>query len=320
MRRRPLVMLALLVACKAASRGEVRAPAVEQAPPVATRGDATIETGAARAPAPTFEEVERGAHEALLVDARDRAAFERLARLYYERGVDGELGYLLLAAQVLEQAERTLAPIHGVSPEILYLRGLLESARGRPDHAAEALRRALQADPRHSGAAVELAQIELRLHRPEAALALLEGAAQDPARRVEVRLTRATAYFVLGDLEAAEAALLEARRFDPTDPRVHWNLGVVALHAQNRADPRARPQIGHKARGHLAAFVDQAARDPAYSAEVEVALAQIEALEIEAPAPVRATPVTHGRVRWISEADRERERLLELERANAGAP
>ncbi|MEZ4451079.1 MAG: hypothetical protein R3B09_16475 [Nannocystaceae bacterium] len=313
MGRRPLLLLALLVACKAPREGEPRPPAA--APPAPTiGGSSTGSPTIAVAPAPTFEEVERAAQEALLVDARDRAAFEALARLYFDRGVEQERGYLLLAARVIDQGERALASIGVVSPELLTLRARLELERARPDHAAEALRAALRVDPGHAVAALELARIELQLRRPREALALLEVAARAPAQALAAHLEAGAAHLALGDLAAAEAALLGARRLAPADPRVHWDLAVVALHAHDGADPPARPRLARRAAQHLEAFVDRAGDDPALAGDVTAAAAQIEALTADEAAPIEATRWDRVRLVWISERRGARSRLLELER------
>jgi predicted O-linked N-acetylglucosamine transferase (SPINDLY family) len=127
------------------------------------------------------------------------------------------------ALSALETAAQ-LAPKH---PAVLNGLGNARRASGDLTRARDAYLAATQAAPNHVGAWLNLAAIELALHRPEIT--------EQIARSISAQLAHPQAFMLLGQAlsalqrpkEAAQA-LERARQLDPRDSRLAYQLGVLA--------------------------------------------------------------------------------------------
>src|SRR5262249_25868440 len=91
------------------------------------------------------------------------------------------------------EVERGLAEAEKAAPESVELaiaRAMLESARGRDDHAAEALRKALGREPERAALWAALAALAERRGKPGDGLAVVDEAGKRLGDRVEPRLVR----------------------------------------------------------------------------------------------------------------------------------
>lgn len=310
--------MCVLVGCRGPSVEATRSPEAAAPSPEAA---APIEAAAEEAPPgePSFAERERAHHQALAVDARDRGAFEGLARLYYDRGMAGESGYLGLAERVIDQGERALAEVAQVSAELAMIRGQIELARARPDRAHAAFSAALRVEPTHALAALQLARIELGFRDSYAALVHLEVAAQEPTLALEAKLSEGVARFIQADFAGARAAFGQAHALAPTDPRPFYNLGLVEAYQLEVTVPWDDVGQVRLAIAPYERFLTLATDHPELAAEVAEARARVAELREHI---VLCEAVK--RWRWQERRDQEarvrqyeaaeRERLLELER------
>lgn len=315
-----VLSLLLAMACKTSAGESPRPP--EDAPPPAPAEVATAESVAT--PAATepqdFASAERAYHDALIQDARSRGAFEGLARPYYERGIAGSRGYLDLAERVIAQGERVLAESGQRSAALAWTQALVWLSRGRQDLAKEALRRALEIEPGHVLAALNLARLEIQWGEPAAALGHLAIAGRDPSIEFEVRLSEGVAHYALRDRRAAEEALRRAQALAPEEPRPAYNLGLVMLLDLESMDEAGSQKYERIAIEHFNRFLALADAHPELAGRALEARDQIVALEERSWTGCRYPSLDIDRkVREMQELQikqeaAERERLLELER------
>ncbi|MEZ4449825.1 MAG: hypothetical protein R3B09_10140 [Nannocystaceae bacterium] len=314
-----LVFVVLLpVACKTSSEAAPRQP--EERPAVAAATEApTPEAEAEAAPdRRSFAEKERAYHEALTRDARDRGAFEGLARLYYERGVSTSSGYLDLAERVVTQGGRALAEVGRRSAELAYVQGLVWLARGRPDLGGASLREALEIEPGHALAALNLARLELQWRAPEEALRHLAIAGRDPSLELEVRLSEGAAHYALGHRQGAAEALRRAQALAPDDPRPAYNLGRVMLLLDDDMDEAMTRRSFDSARAHFERFRKLASRHPELADRVVKVVDEAARIGDTFQTPCLGRSI-QAKARELEALQRqqeaaERERLLDLER------
>lgn len=239
----------LLVGCSRAALSP--APT---APPIA----AAAPPPSARTPAPPSE---AELQDALAADIHDAAAYEALARLYYERSLR-EPAWQLLARRVIAQGLAALARDGRVSPDLLTTRGLLALQDGRTDRAlGDFTVAARQGGDLRTQAALAATALQIRdYRRARPAFAFVVASAQGRGDM--------TAWMGLGMAEEgihrypeARAAFERASLLAPADPRPHYQLGMLALRA--REDPWSRPDIADR---HLIRARELAAADPRFAA------------------------------------------------------
>src|SRR6266851_8704988 len=149
------------------------------------------------------------------------------------------------AAQVLDQAlKRQSAP----SPKLLIARGIAAKAQGAPANAAGFFEKALDVQPEHGRALVELADVKLLQNDPQQAAQLLDKALAEGARKTLDASEEARAAMLRGRLlvsqhhaKDAEVAFERAVQLDPNSAEVHAVYGSFRL--QRREYDKAQKQL-----------------------------------------------------------------------------
>jgi tetratricopeptide (TPR) repeat protein len=106
-------------------------------------------------------------------------------------------------------------------------KGAWQSARGRPDRAAEHLRRAVAWDPNSAPLRHELAIALSQTGRPREAVAELEAACRLEPREAEYAFKLGLAWSEAGNPDRAHAALDQAVALNPGHARAWYNLGLA---------------------------------------------------------------------------------------------
>jgi tetratricopeptide (TPR) repeat protein len=210
---------------------------------------------------------------ALGLDLHDASAYEGLARLYHERSLTRP-SYAILAQQVITQGMAMLARDGRVSADLLTTRGLLALDQGRPDRARQDLLAAVEVDPGDLRAQTALGLIALQLHDESRARDILRIVVATPQGRQDARAWRGLglAELRLGDLPAAQEAYRRAAAAAPTDPRIQYDL---ALLADLSADASTKIPSDAESQAHYRRFVALAGDDPRFAVERERALDRI---------------------------------------------
>jgi tetratricopeptide (TPR) repeat protein len=217
-----------------------------------------------------FAAAEHQLQTALALRSDDRAAFENLARLYYERGHDGERSYLMLADLVVTQGLRVLERDGERSAALLNVRGLVFAERGDPTHALRAFDAAVQVDDGHAEAHLNRALLCLRIRdfrtaRDSLDVALANSRFADDA---DAWLAMGVAQRGLRNYAKAEKAFAVALD-QGHDLRGLYNLGLLYHeHIAPNADASAREDYDTARR-----YFDRFTRDAAKRAELGSAVA-----------------------------------------------
>jgi len=268
MRARWAVCWVLMAGC---SRVAPRMSAPAE-PAAATRAAAEPIALHAAPPRPSARS-EAELQEALALDLHDASAYEGLARLYHERSLTRP-SYAILAQQVITQGMAMLARDGRVSADLLTTRGLLALDGGRPDRARQDLLAAVEVDPGHLRAQTALGLIALQLHDAPRARDILRIVVATPQGQQDARAWRGLglAELRLGDLPAAQEAYRRAAAAAPTDPRIQYDL---ALLADLSADASEKIPSDAESQAHYRRFVALAGDDPRFAVERERALDRI---------------------------------------------
>ena len=176
-----------------------------------------------------FEQAERHLQNILAVDSSNKTAYENLARLYYDRGLnDGS--YLLLADLVITQAQRILEVQGQQSGDLHNLRGLVLMESNDQVRALRSFRRAVEVEPDHVDAHRNIAMIALRFRDYQSAEQSLESVLEfdSVANDVEAWIALGVAKRGLRKYDDAEKAYRQAMTLDVGDPRPWYNLGILA--------------------------------------------------------------------------------------------
>lgn len=265
-----------------------------------------------------FVAAEHELHTALALRADDRRAFEHLARLYYERGREGDPSYLMLADLVVTQGLRVLERDGESSAALFNVRGLILVERGDPNQALRAFDKAVEIDPGHLESHVNRAMISLRLRDFATARASLAIALADPrfARDADAWLAMGVAHRGLRDYDRAEKAFTFVHEVTQ-DPRGFYNLGLLY---QEHIAPNQDydPEPYRVAQRHFARFAADAGDRPDYSAAVVDARRRSDQID-ELFVAIHDTRVIEKQVKELEVLEKkqraqEKARLLELER------
>lgn len=262
---------------------------------------------------------------ALALRSDDVRAREGLARLHYGLGKAGDPAQFMLAAMVAEQSIEVLSQQGQTSAELHNILGLVLAERdANPNLATRSFRRAVEIDPDHAEAHMNLALISLRFRGFETARDSVLAAMDDPRFHddPEALLALGVSHRGLREFGAAETAFRRAAELSPGDGRPWFNLGILyqehlstedgleigAILARNEAARdclvRAKTLAASPAQG------DEAGRRIRQIAALIEVLTAAEQLQAEAEALAEED---------AARARAERERLLELERAASEA-
>jgi Flp pilus assembly protein TadD len=259
---------------------------------------------------------------ALALESSDRSAFENLARLYYDRGRLRDASYLLLAELVVTQGQRVLEAEGRRSADLHNLHGLLLIERNNQVDALRAFKQAVEIEPDHADAHMNIAMIALRFRDYAQAERSIRVAIKDPRQQanVEAWLGLGVAHRGLRRYEEARAAFEQAAKLGSADPRALYNLGI--LHQEHIAPAQLAEDSGKRAnqiaRRYFSKVVERADRSEGVRATVADARKRmqsideyLEAIRVADELEKRAAEADRARA---EEARRERERLLELEK------
>ena len=275
-----------------------------------------------------FARAEEQAQNVLATDSANLAAYENLARLYYDRGRIDDRSYLLLANLVVTQALRVLEEDGIQSAELYNLRGLLFMADDNQIDAMTAFEKAVEIDPSHVDANLNIAFIALRFRdygQAEKSLDIVFGEPGDPD--VDAQLAMAVAKRGLKKFDEAGQWYAGAQKVDPSDPRVHYNLGI--LHQEHlinepEVDEKRLEKLYKSAKRHYGEFVRTAEKLPAYKDEVADARDRIVVIDdaidtLHKMKRIKEQIADMERKEELA-AQRERERIKELELRALQAP
>jgi tetratricopeptide (TPR) repeat protein len=229
-----------------------------------------------------FEEAEGQLKNILAVDSANKAAYENLARLYYDRGRQQDKSYLVLADLVVTQAQRVLEAHGEASGDLHNLRGLILMEDGDQVRALRAFQRAVEVEPDHPDANRNIAMIAIRFRDYATAERSLESVIE-----LDVVAADTDAWIALGvakrglrKFDEAEAAYRAALELDPGDPRPWFNLGVLAQdHLSGPVEGEALIAVYEEALGHYQTFVDRAGTTKRWHTEVVEAKDRIAVVE-----------------------------------------
>jgi tetratricopeptide (TPR) repeat protein len=177
-----------------------------------------------------FVAAENEIQSVLALDSNNRLAYENLARLYYDRGRLEDKSYLLLADLVITQAlAKVKAGTLVQSADIYNIKGLLFMEQDNQVDALKAFKKAVEIQPRHADAHMNIALVAIRFRDYATAEKSLEVALGDrrQKRNVEAYLGLGVAQRGLRKYGAAESSFKKAMDVGGSDPRPLYNLGIL---------------------------------------------------------------------------------------------
>ncbi len=177
-----------------------------------------------------FVAAENEIQSVLALDSNNRLAYENLARLYYDRGRLEDKSYLLLADLVITQAlAKTKAGTLAQSADIYNIKGLLFMEQDNQVDALKAFKRAVEIQPRHADAHMNIALVAIRFRDYATAEKSVEIALADrrQKRNVEAYLGLGVAQRGLRKYDAAKKSFEKAIEVGGSDPRALYNLGIL---------------------------------------------------------------------------------------------
>jgi tetratricopeptide (TPR) repeat protein len=270
-----------------------------------------------------FKQSERQIQNVLAVDTSNKAAYENLARLYYDRGRLKDRSYLVLANLVVTQALRVLEKEGNQSADIYNLRGLLFMQDDNQVDALRAFKKAVEIDPKHVDANLNIAFISLRFRDYATAEKSLDIAMKHPRakRNIEAHIAMAVAKRGLKKFKEAQKWNDKAAKVDSKDPRPWYNLGILNqehLIGQDSVDQKQIEEFYNVAKKHYGKFIAMAENDKEYKDQVQDAKDRIiiidDAIETFRKMEELEKQAEELRKQEEAAAQAERERLKELER------
>ncbi len=187
-----------------------------------------------------LDDAERQLRAAPLVKPSDVFVLTAQGRLAFMRGkLDRALEFLERARNLAPQSR----PVHELMAQVHQRRGDTEAADTHLAAAQSALPppsldeidpflSELMAHKRGPKWTAAVAERLVAARRISDAIALLKQAGGEDSPHVIIVIMLGKAYLRDGKLEAAEQALARARKIDPNEPPLHFELGNLALHRQ----------------------------------------------------------------------------------------
>jgi tetratricopeptide (TPR) repeat protein len=270
-----------------------------------------------------FKEAEKQIQNVLAVDTSNKEAYENLARLYYDRGRLKDKSYLVLADLVITQALRVLDKEGSQSADIYNLRGLLLMQEDNQIDALKAFKKAVEVEPKHIDANLNIAFISIRFRDYAGAETALEIALKDPAqqRNIEPHIAMGVAKRGLKKFKEAEEQYLKAAKVDAKDSRPWYNLGVLAqdhLVGQEGVDSKKLEEYYNIAKKHYGKYLSMSESgkpDPTALKDAKDRIAIID----DAIASFRIMEQLEKKAAELAEKEKkaneaEQKRLLDLEK------
>jgi tetratricopeptide (TPR) repeat protein len=176
-----------------------------------------------------FTKAEGEIQRVLAVDTNNRIAYENLARLYYDRGRMKDKSYLVLANLVVTQGIRVVEDAGKKSADLYNLAGLLRMQENNQIEALKAFKKAVEAEPSHADANMNMALIAVRFRDYATAETSFKTAMKDKrmAKNIEAYLGLGVAQRGLRKFSEAEESFKKAQGMDKGDPRAIYNLAIL---------------------------------------------------------------------------------------------
>ena len=231
-----------------------------------------------------FNEVETALQTVLALDSGNKAAYENLARIYYDRGHSKDKSYLVLANLVVSQGMRVLSGDDKKSADLYNLQGLLLLERDDQVNALKIFKEAVGVEPNHVEANLNIGFISIRFRDYATAEKAFQTALKAPAQQknLEVWLAIGVAQRGLKKFKGAEASYNRALKLNASDPRAYYNLGVLYqdhLAVQDDVTLEGSQQLGAVARKYYLTFAEKAGKTKAYAISVLESQDRIATLE-----------------------------------------
>jgi tetratricopeptide (TPR) repeat protein len=266
-----------------------------------------------------FSEAENQLQTVLAVDSSNRAAYENLARLYYDRGRLKDKSYLLLAELVVTQANRIFKEGGFESSDIHNIQGLLFMQEDNQVDALRAFKNAVEVEPSHADAHMNMAMISLRFRDYTQAEKSINIALKDKRQKknIETYLGLGVAQRGLRKYGKAEEAFKKAMQVDSKDPRALYNLGILYQEHMAPAAEGDGVKESKVAKEYFGKFVGKAGGSKEWSKEVADAKQRVDNIDqyfkdLEEMKKLEAEAKKLEEQQKKQEAE-ERKRLLDLE-------
>jgi tetratricopeptide (TPR) repeat protein len=269
-----------------------------------------------------FEKAELQIQNVLAVDTSNQAAYENLARLYYDRGRLADRSYLLLAGLVVSQAITVLKEEGKESADLFNLAGLLRMQEDDQIEALKAFKRATAVNETHTDANLNIAFISIRFRDYESAEKSLEIALKDPkqTKNFEAVLAMGVAKRGLKKYAEAEEFYVKASKLNAKDPRPHYNLGILQHEhvSGTKEDMDGQKAVFKVAKKHYTKFVSLAGSGKKWRTLVDDAKGRMLIIDDAIIAFAKAKELAKEAKR-LEEMEKkqqaeERERLLNMEK------
>ncbi len=270
-----------------------------------------------------FTEAEKSIQGVLALDSGNQAAYENLARLYYDRGHLKDKSYLVLADLVVTQGVRVLKAESKESSEIFNIKGLLLLEKDNQVDALKTFKEAVRVEPNHIEANLNIGFISIRFRDYATAESAFQTALKSTAQQknIEVWLALGVAQRGLKKFKEAEESYNKAVKLNASDPRPWFNLGVLYqdhLSTQDGVDMKKGESLIAVAKKHYAKFKETAAANKAYGTRVLEANDRIATIDqtfefnkISVELEKKAAEMAALQKK---QEDEERKRLLDLEK------
>jgi tetratricopeptide (TPR) repeat protein len=277
----------------------------------------------AKGDANSFNEAEKAIQGVLALDSGNQAAYENLARIYYDRGHRKDKSYLVLANLVVTQGVRVLRAEGRESADLYNIQGLLLLERQDQVNALKAFKEAVRVEPNHVEANLNIGFISIRFRDYATAEKSFQIALKDPrqAKNVEAHLALGVAQRGLKKFKDAEASYNKALKLNASDPRPLFNLGVLYqdhLGTQDDVTTEQNEKLITVAKGHYNKFIELAKNDKQWAQQVLLAKDRIATID-QTFEFNRISKELMKKAKEMEEMQRkqeeeERKRLLELEK------
>jgi len=272
-----------------------------------------------------FTEAEKSIQGVLALDSGNQAAYENLARIYYDRGHLKDKSYLVLADLVVTQGIRVLKVDSKESSDIFNIKGLLLLEKDNQVDALKTFKEAVRVEPSHVEANLNIGFISIRFRDYATAESAFNTALKSAAvqKNIEVFLALGVAQRGLKKFKEAEASYNKAKGLSASDPRPWFNLGVLYqdhLSTQDGVDPmKEGEKLINVAKGHYNKFISTAGANAAFKTRVLEAKDRIATIDQtfeynKISVELEKKAAAMAKVAAEQEAV-ERKRLLELEKA-----
>jgi len=220
-----------------------------------------------------FNEVQTALQTVLALDSSNKAAYENLARIYYDRGHSKDKSYLVLANLVVTQGMRVLAADNQKSADLFNIQGLLLLERGDQVNALRIFKDAVAIEPNHVEANLNIGFISIRFRDYASGEKAFQTALKAPAqhKNIELWLALGVAQRGLKKYKEAETAYNQAIKLNAGDPRAFFNLGVLYqdhLAVQDDVDLDGSEKLGAVAKKYYLKFAAAAGKDQAFKTRV----------------------------------------------------